>query len=70
MGAAKKKKSAPSLDVVLNIRISPADSVLIARVSKRIPILGKASLVREALRLGLLAIEKNPSVLTEERGPA
>jgi hypothetical protein len=48
---------------LLQIRISPTDKARIQLLAEDVPVASESSMAREALRLGLEAIEKDPAIL-------
>ena len=56
-----------SLNSSLTLRLSSSDTGALERLASKYPVLKSTALAREALRIGLAAIESDPSVLLRDR---
>lgn len=56
-------------DEALYMRLTHSDVERLSALVSRYPILTKASLARTAMRIGLTAIERDPTVLLNESAP-
>lgn len=57
------------VDKGIFIRISASDKQRLDDLVERIPVAGKTAIAREAMRIGLAAIEKDPTVLIRAELP-
>jgi hypothetical protein len=60
---AKKKTGDGTLDAALYLRITTEDLERLDKLTERLPIASRNAIAREAMRLGLEALEKDPTRL-------
>ncbi|MBI2943551.1 MAG: hypothetical protein HYY25_05075 [Candidatus Wallbacteria bacterium] len=65
-----RRKTAAELVQVVHFRVTPEDLVRLGALAERFPMFSRNALSRAALRVGIAAIEGNPSLLLEPGIPA
>jgi hypothetical protein len=68
--AMPKKRTGAVFRVVVGVRLTPEDAERLDAIHARIPVASRHAIAREAMRIGLDALEKNPGRLVDrERVP-
>jgi hypothetical protein len=64
---ASRKKDDDNLSEQIGLRVTAAERAKIDELAERFPMVGRSSIVRAALLVGLDAIEKQPGILIGEK---
>lgn len=67
--AKTKKATTETLSEALYLRCAPGDMERLDGLVERIPIASRNAIAREAMRLGMAALEKDPSLLFAKPAP-
>ncbi|MCP4467729.1 MAG: hypothetical protein GY813_13395 [Halieaceae bacterium] len=63
------KTKTETLSEALYLRCAPSDMERLDELVERIPVASRNAIAREAMRLGMAALEKDPSLLFAKRAP-
>jgi hypothetical protein len=61
------KQADERLSATLGVRVTAAELARIDAIVARLPVASRHAIAREALRIGLEAIEENPAILLGEK---